>query len=318
MRIRIVTPAPAGSQKGNRITAVRWGTILRDLGHQVAISQDVHTSPDDLLIALHAGKSAAAVQAFRSAQPGKPVLVALTGTDVYDAIRSDPAAQETLQAADRLLVLQPLAIQELPDSLQHKARVLYQSFSCPPSKRSPSSRFFDVCILGHLRPVKDPFRTAWAARLLPQDSRIRILHLGAALDQQMAQQAHQEQRENPRYRWLGETPRAKALRILGASHLLSLTSFLEGGANVLSEAVVLDVPVVCSRIPGNRGLLGEDYPGFFTPGNTQELAQLLRRAETEPTFLLHLQQHCRQIRSLFDPAAERQRWRELLAELGLA
>ncbi len=78
--------------------------------------------------------------------------------------------------------------------------------------------------MGHLRRVKDPFRTAWAARLLPADSRVRVLHLGGALSDDMAEQARTEAASNPRYRWLGERPRSQALRVLGRCRLLSLTS----------------------------------------------------------------------------------------------
>jgi glycosyltransferase involved in cell wall biosynthesis len=169
--------------------------------------------------------------------------------------------------------------------------------------------------MGHLRPVKDPFRTALAARLLPESSRIRVVHLGAALSDDMAAAARVEEKANPRYRWLGEQPRWKALRILSRSRLLSLTSELEGGANVVSEAVTLSVPVVSSRIAGSIGLLGEDYPGFFPFGDTQSLADLLHRAETDTTFYKDLKRFGRRQRPLFEPARERASWRQLLAEL---
>ena len=143
---------------------------------------------------------------------------------------------------------------------------------------------FEVCVLGHLRPVKDPLRTAWAARLLPASSRVRVLQVGGALSEDMAEQARAEEAANPRYRWLGERPRGQALRLLARCRLLSLTSELEGGANVISEAIALGVPVVSSRIAGSLGLLGTDYPGYFPFGDTQALADLLRRAETDTDF----------------------------------
>ena len=138
--------------------------------------------------------------------------------------------------------------------------------------------------MGHLRPVKDPFRTAQAARLLPADSRIRVLHLGGALSEDMAEQARAEAADNPRYRWFGEQPRGKAQRILSRCRLLSLTSQLEGGANVISEALAVGVPVVSSRIAGSIGLLGADYPGYFPFADTRALADLLHRAETDTEF----------------------------------
>jgi putative glycosyltransferase (TIGR04348 family) len=315
MRILIVTPAPPRSRKGNRITAQRWARILRDLGHRVTIAEAYTTQRCDLLLALHAHKSAASVARFAHEHPTKPLIVALTGTDLYDDIQHSPDAQRSLEQASRLIVLQPMGIEELPVRHREKTRVIYQSVPTPHFNVKPSTKPFEVCVMGHLREVKDPFRTARAARSLPLTSRIRIVHLGAALSEEMAALARNEEKANPRYRWLGEVPRDKALRILARCRLLSLTSRMEGGANVISEAVTCGVPVVSSRIAGSIGLLGDDYPGYFPVGDTEALAQLLSRAESEPTFLVTLTQHCKRLRPLFKPEEEARRWRRLLAEL---
>jgi glycosyltransferase involved in cell wall biosynthesis len=163
--------------------------------------------------------------------------------------------------------------------------------------------------------VKDPLRTALAARLLPAASRIQVVHVGSALSEDMAEQARAEAASNPRYRWLGELPQSEALRLLSRCRLLSLTSKSEGGANVISEAVVTGVPVISSYIDGSIGLLGEDYPGYFSVGDTQALANLLWQAETDTEFYNNLRERCARLRPLFDPARERQSWEELLSEL---
>jgi glycosyltransferase involved in cell wall biosynthesis len=173
-----------------------------------------------------------------------------------------------------------------------------------------------VCVLGHLRPVKDPFRTARAARLLPPGSRLSVLHVGAALGPVMADQARAEAAVNPRYRWLGELPRGRALRVLARSRLLVLTSELEGGANAISEALAASVPVLSSRIAGSVGLLGADYPGYFPVGDTAALAQLLELAELDAGFYRGLEEWCARLRPLVDPGRERRSWADLLAELG--
>jgi glycosyltransferase involved in cell wall biosynthesis len=163
--------------------------------------------------------------------------------------------------------------------------------------------------------VKDPFRTALAARKLPPTSRIRVRHLGAALEAGTAGRARQEERRNPRYRWLGDQPRGRALRVLARSRLLVLTSWLEGGANALSEALACSVPVLASRIDGSIGLLGRGYPGYFTAGDTTALRDLLRRAETDPRFYARLTAACRKRRPLVAPDRERRRWAALLREV---
>jgi putative glycosyltransferase (TIGR04348 family) len=312
----LVTPAPPGSRKGNRVTALRWARILRDLGRRVRVLQEYRGHPCDLLVALHALRSAPSVDRYRAAHPDAPVVVALTGTDLYGSIHTHPEARRSLEQANRLIVLQPLGVDELPEGLRPRARVVYQSVPVPRWRAAPRRDCFEVCVLGHLRPVKDPFRTALAARLLPPTSRLRILHLGAALDEEMAEQARAEAAVNPRYRWLGEVARGRALRLLGRCRLLVLTSELEGGANAVSEALAASVPVLSSHIAGSVGLLGADYPGYFPVGDTAALAHLLERAETDEGFYRTLHDWCARLRPLVEPASERQSWADLLEELG--
>jgi putative glycosyltransferase (TIGR04348 family) len=315
MKIAIVTPARAGSQQGNRVTALRWARLLRQLGHRIMVRSDYGGDSADVLIALHARRSFAAIQRWRSARAERPVVLALTGTDVYGDIQDDPAAQQSLELAWRLVVLQPLALNELSDRLKPKARVIYQSSEARRARSAQRSDAFQVCLLAHLRAVKDPLRAARAARLLPSSSMIRIVHLGAALSADMEEQSRQEMKDNPRYQWLGDVSRRKALGILAASRLLVQTSLLEGGANVISEAIAASVPVVASAIPGSIGLLGADYPGYFPVGDERALAALLSRAEADGKFYSTLKEQCVQLRSLVDPARERASWKALLDEL---
>src|SRR6476660_442620 len=207
MRIGIVTPARSNSLHGNRITALRWAIILRRLGNRVAIVQTYDGESYDLLVALHARKSHRAVVNFCRQNPEGPVIVALTGTDVYRDIRTSRAARDSLDLATRIVVLQPKAIGELRSSWQKKARVIYQSVTnrqaltgnTHAKERSRSS--FDVCVIGHLRAVKDPFRTAMAVRLLPDSSNVRVLQIGGAMTEAMANRARKEMSINKRYKW---------------------------------------------------------------------------------------------------------------------
>ena len=129
MKIDIITPAPPRSRKGNRITALRWSRILRDLGHRVHILESWEKGEPDLLVALHARRSHESIVRFRDAHPDHPLILALTGTDVYDDIHKDASAQQSLELADRFITLQPEAAKELPSRLRSKARVIYQSFT---------------------------------------------------------------------------------------------------------------------------------------------------------------------------------------------
>ena len=315
MLIRMVCPAPPGSLYGNRVTAERWARILRSLGHGVAIAPGYEEGQCDALVALHARRSAEAVIRFRRRFPEAPLIVALTGTDLYRDIRRSRQAQCALETADRIVALQPLAADELEPHLRRKLRVIYQSAAPTPGRVRRSREFFDVCVAGHLRAVKDPFRAALAARTLPPNSRIRVLHAGGAIDPAMALRARAEETRNARYHWIGPLSRARTRRLIAQSRILVLSSRMEGGANVISEAVVDRTPVLASRIPGSMGLLGENYPGYFPVGDTGALARLLVHAESDSSLYRRLQSHTERLAPVFSPAGERARWKELLGEI---
>lgn len=330
MRIAIVTPAPPNSRYGNRITALRWAKILRQLGNRVPILETLDGKSYDLLVALHARKSHPSIINFRRQNPAAPIIVALTGTDLYRDIRTNNLARESLEIAARIVVLQPAAIEELEPGLREKTRVIYQSVDGQRAQKGSSRKStktkpgkikprnggsFDVCVIGHLRAVKDPFRTAMAARLLPDSSRMRVVQLGGAMTAGMASRARKEMIANKRYQWLGEQTRSRVRRILSSSSLFVLSSRMEGGANVLSEAIVASVPILASRIDGNVGILGSDYPGYFDVGSTQELAQLLTRVETTPEYLAELRDRVKSLSVLFTPAREQKAWSDLIRGL---
>ena len=315
MRIKLVTPAPLRLNNGNKITAVRWAGILRKLGHQVDVNQFYDGAPGDLLIALHARRSHASIQKFSQLHPELPLIVVLTGTDLYRDIHNDHDARRSLEVATRLVALQPMAFAELPKRFHSKTRVIYQSAA--PYRRQilrSSKRIFKVCLIGHLREEKDPLRAAFAVRRLPSESRIRLLHIGLALDVRLEKQARTEAARNARYRWLGELPHWKTRRVLACSDLALITSRMEGSSNVLSEALASSVPVVASKIPGLIGTLGKNFPGYFPVGDTQGLAALLLRSETDSKFYRRLKRACARVSRLVEPKREFEAWRRLLRE----
>jgi len=322
----IATPAPAGTTAGNRVTALRWAKRLRELGWRVQIATQWAGEPCDLLVALHAHKSHASLVRHAAERPDAPRVLALTGTDLYEVLLEDVLARESLALATRLIVLQPLALRRLPEPIRARARVIRQSATAAPLGPAAPAALLDstqpaltACVLAHLRDVKDPLLAARAASLVPASARLRIVHLGGALDEAWARRARDAERAaGGRWTWLGARPRGEALRVLGGARLLVLTSRSEGGANVVTEAIAAGVPVLSTRIEGSLGILGEAYPGYFEVGDAAGLAQLLGRCAGEPGFLAELRAQVTALRPLVDPATERDGWRSLLRELRLA
>jgi glycosyltransferase involved in cell wall biosynthesis len=213
------------------------------------------------------------------------------------------------------VALNSLAWRVVPNKFRKKLRVIFQAVPKPKGSYRPNRRRVDVSVIGHLRDVKDPLRAAAAARLLPASSRVHVVHIGAAYTPQWADKAKAEMAANPRYRWLDDVPRAVVQNVLRRSHAMVLSSRSEGGANVISEAIVAGVPILASRMDGNVGLLGADYPGYFPVGDTQALARLLWRIEADARFVARLRHAIARRAPLFKPEREIAAWRKLLAEL---
>jgi len=315
LKICIVTPVPPRSRQGNRITALRWARILRTLGHRVDITQEFNRQKCDLMVALHASKSFSSIKRFSEQHPEKVLIVTLTGTDIYRDYHLNDRCLQSIKMATGLIVFQPKILQEIPVQYRDKATVVYQSATPPPGIHKPRKRFFDVCVIGHLRSIKDPFQTARASRQLPDTSKIRVLHIGGVLAPDFEQQAIAEQVSNHRYRWLGELPHWKTIRCLARSRLLVITSKAEGGPIVLVEALAASIPVLSTRIKAVVGHLGENYPGYFPVGDTNALVSLLQLAETDQDFYADLKKRSEKVKSLVDPARERASWKKLLKNL---
>ena len=313
--IAIISPALAGANNGNWHTARRWARCLAPHA-RVRIELDWAGADDAMMIALHARRSAPSIARFAAVYPQRPLVLALTGTDLYRDIRSDAQAQRSLDLATRLVVLQAEGLREFPPVHAAKAMVVYQSArTLRPGRRS--RRHFDLALVGHMRAEKDPLTALRALRLLPADLPVRLFHVGSALDPALAAEVAHLGARDSRYHWIGTLPQAATRQMIKRCHLLLLPSLMEGGANVLIEAVTSGVPVLGSDIAGNRGMLGADYPGWFAPGDAEGLAALISRVATDAGYYASLSRRCAEQVSLFSPARECAAVRTLLAMTGL-
>lgn len=315
----IVSPAVSQSNNGNWRTAYRWSRMLASIA-RITIAERWNGRPFDLMIALHARRSADSIAAWdqvrtRGDETGrKPLMVVLTGTDLYRDIRSDARAQRSLRLADALVVLQEQGPASLPRAVRDKAAVIYQSGGRRQTL-AKTRRHLRAVMVGHLREEKNPRTLFEAARTLRDRADILIDHVGAALDPGLARLAAAAARACPHYRWLGALPHAQTLQRIQRAHLLINASSIEGGAHTVLEAVRAGTAVLASRIAGNVGMLGADYAGYFPCGDAGALARLLERCRDEPGLLPTLRRQCRARASRFEPRREQQALRRLASGL---
>ena len=270
--------------------------------------------PCDALIALHARRSAESIARFHAAARGRRMAVVLTGTDLYKDLPESREAAASLDVADRIVVLQDDALRLLGAKWRRKAEVIFQSAPILARRAKPRGRL-DCVVVGHLREEKDPRTLFDAVRRLPPGLPIRIRHIGAPLDPALGDLARGLARDDPRYRYSGALAHGLTRAAIQSAHVLVHPSVVEGGANVVVEAITAGTPVIASRISGNVGMLGRDYPGYFAPRDAAGLAKLLVGALEDPRELSCLRSACDERKRLFRPQAEAAAIRRLAASL---
>jgi putative glycosyltransferase (TIGR04348 family) len=300
--IVIISPATAKANNGNWQTASRWAQFLGER-YRVTLLDAWNGVECDALIALHARRSSSSIAAFNAAFPDRPAILVLTGTDLYRDIKTDADAQRALQLASRVVLLQEAGLSELDAHLRGKACVIYQSAARLEPVMHKDGGDVEITMIGHLREEKDPLTFMRAAALVNSPA-VRMTHIGGVLDPALGAQALATQQSVQRYRWLGDQPHAGVRETLRQSHLMVITSKMEGGANVIIEAVTSGVPVLASDISGNRGMLGADYEGYFPLGDSEALALMIDRSVADPAFYLRLKAQCDARAPLFSPQRE--------------
>ena len=311
--IVIVTPALAEANNGNWQTAHRWARMLSP-AYRVGLATSWSAGDETLMIALHARRSAASIERWRAAHPSAPLILVLTGTDLYRDILDDAASQSSLRTADRLIVLNEVGAHSLPADLRPRVRIVLQS--CPARRPlDKSERHLRALMVGHLRDVKSPSTYFDAARRLAHRTDVLLDHVGEALDVALGAEAAELATTCPAYRWLGSLPHDATRRRIQSAHVLVHPSRMEGGAHVVIEAVRSGTPVLASRIDGNVGLLGDAYDGYFPVGDGAALATLLERLRDDSGLLTHLQHQSAERAPMFDGSRESCAMHALIVEL---
>ncbi len=306
----LVTPYLADANNGNWRTAARWA-------RQLAPSFDVILQGADdpvtggardravAMVALHARRSHRAIAAWRDAHADRVLVVALTGTDLYrDLPAGDADAVDSIARADALIVLQDDALRHLPARDRRKAHVVFQSARALAPVTKARKRL-DCVLVAHLRAEKDPATVFAAWRRLPVSAPATLTIIGAPLDTELGDQARALAAHDPRVHYVGPRAHTWTRAAIKRAHVLVVPSRMEGGANVVVEALTSGTAVLGSRMSGNLGMLGRDYRGYFRVGDAAGLARLIERASRDRACLRSLTAQCAKRAPLFSPAAER-------------
>ncbi len=315
MNVLIVYPEAGNTVTGNLCSARQYKDILTDLGHDVVLSEKFEGQRAELLIAINAQKKNRDIVQFAESYPDSKIVVILSGTDIYP--EPSESSFHSMQLAHSIIALQNKGAKQVPDKMKEKVHVIIQSVvnEGPYSGIESNRKSFDVALVSNLRQVKDPFLAAEAARIMPQESNLRILHAGFVLDSGFDEIARNESNENERYQWLGGLNPFETRKLISSCNLLIITSKHEGAGRVVGEAIVSSVPIISTRVDGVTGVLGDDYEGLFPVGDASALAALLQRAEMEEGFLNNLKRSCMSKAFNFDPSAEKDSWNKVLEDL---
>ena len=287
--------------------------MLRDR-LKVIVQSEWDGAHADAMIALHARRSAASIARFHEQVGPERLAVVLTGTDLYQDLPASGEAIQSLHCADHIVVLQDEALRSLDAGWRRKARVIFQSARPLRARRKDPGALHCVAV-GHLRREKDPLTLFAAMRRVPRDLPVTLRHIGAPLDRGLAGHARKLARADPRYTFSGALPHGLVRVAIQSAHLLVHPSIVEGGANVIAEAVTSGTAVLASRIAGNIGLLGRGYPGFFEAGDASGLAACLVQAWEDGRYRLGLDRACAARKAAFAPATEQRALRALVRDL---
>jgi len=310
--VRILTPFGAASGMGNWRTAQRYAQMLRASGISASIFEphQIEEACADsggrlVAIALNAKRSSEEIDRFVAC--GIPVLVVLTGTDLYQALLPTAAGQpnyELTQAAllkaNHVLTLQSQAQKEVLarwPQLKGRVHCIMQTAS-PRQQHAPritsGSKTVRFLIAAHIRSEKDPvtaflafhraFPQGWAIQPDGKKVPVRLIHVGGHKDKLLAHKLIQLGSQHPGILLEGPLSHAQTLRLMTRVHALIQPSISEGGALVVPEAIACRLPVIASDIAAHRGQLGDQYPGLFAVGVVDQLAAAMARFVSDAQF----------------------------------
>lgn len=315
MDILILCPIINALETGLYTTARRWETIFRQLGHNVRIaSPSDAVTETDILVALNPVRCSSYLEDLPLSET--PLIVVLTGTDIYNELKKKPNFYRHLESARVLIGLHPGITEEVPERYRSKLRVIVQSAPNQKSRPQNNILYGQAIFIANLRYFKRPMTVFAAACALNENVNINITHIGDIVDDEYHFWSQPEFHKTvPRYNWLGAKTREDTASALASSDVMLIASSTEGGSNVQSEAISAGVPIISSRNRCVESLLGSDYPGLFDTDNHHQLACLIEKFFVDHSFRELLKSNVSRASYQFSYDLEVEKWKNVIQEI---
>ncbi|MFH0812521.1 MAG: glycosyltransferase [Pseudomonadota bacterium] len=287
MKIALVSPYTLPFYCGNSVLAERLREGLTSRGHEVTLFNSINNEPAEavrfsphLVHSFNAERPYHWMQQLRN-QCTVPWVSTLTGTDYHSwsGIKEPPfQIQESLETADALVVFQEEALQVLLSSLpqlRNKMHVIPQGVT-PLGKGhdalsvrtkygiKPDSIVF--LMVSGIRPVKNIACAIEAFSEVEHEVPTVILfQVGPIIDREEADRVLELGKKLKCFRYLEVLSPLEVRELMGAADVFLNTSFNEGMAGAVLEAMAEGLPVLASAVAGNRSLVKNGVNGLLFP-----------------------------------------------------
>jgi len=298
MRVAIVSPYTLPFYSGNSLLADRLRAKLCSRGHQVAVFNSAADSHEgavsfapDILHSLHAVRTASWTDKIIAGHQ-IPLIITLTGTDYNGGLAgsiSSVPLEKSLLTASGLIVFHDEAYQSLKTKYQAVAEkvcvipqgveIIHDHVDRDSIRSEYSLHKNDLVFImvSGIRPVKNiGYGLDAFSEIKKQVCNARLLLVGPVIDKEEANRVLAAGEQLPGFTYLGDQPPTVVRNLMSAADIFMNTSLHEGMSGAVLEAMAEGLPVLATRVSGNRSLIREGESGLLVPLDSRE--ELVRSA----------------------------------------
>jgi glycosyltransferase involved in cell wall biosynthesis len=299
MKLALITPCFYPFVRGNAVTVRRIEKNLVSNGCEVRVFPlDTITAEDtlkgvkcfdaDIIHAFH-GHTGGRVARLIGETLGKPYVITLTGTDVYEALQDSRREGTVLSLNGAAAIvafhesMERRLLEDLP-ALSGRTSIIAQGVDIPVCNHfhhnefKPAEGDFVILLPAGLRPVKNVvFGLPLMAGLHEKGARLYFVLIGPILHRGYAAEVLAEMERYPFAHYFGEVGHKAIGWFYEHADIVLNTSSFEGGmANTVLEAMLVGRTVLGANIEGNRSVIRDDFSGLLYNGESDFLEKLER------------------------------------------